>query len=75
MKVKRAHGVSCVYLPSWMSDQFKPGQRVIVITKGRKVTGRVTRSGKKILIILPHFIHENTDVTHVSAYWTSHRQH
>ncbi len=67
MKVKRIHGVKCIYLPSWMADQFEPGQRVIVIIKGRKVIGKVSRNGEKKLIILPRFIQEGDEVTHVDV--------
>ncbi len=67
MKVKRAHGVYCVYLPSWISDQFQYGQRVVVIVKGRKVVGKVSRNAGKKIIILPHFVAEGEEVTRVGV--------
>ncbi len=65
MKVKRAHGVNCVYLPPWLSDQFVMGQHVIILVKGRKVVGRISRNGERKIIILPHFVEEGEEVTHV----------
>jgi hypothetical protein len=67
-KVKRAHGVNCVYLPAWMFDQFEPGQHVIFYVKNRKVHGKVCKNGKKIIIILPHFLRDGEEVTRVGEH-------
>ncbi len=67
MKVKREHGVNCVYLPSWLADQFEAGQHVTVVVKDRKVVGKVSKNGRKKLVILPHFIKEGNEITRVGV--------
>jgi hypothetical protein len=43
------------------------GQRVIILVKGRKVVGRISRNGERKIIILPHFVEEGEEVTHVGG--------
>ncbi len=71
--VRRAHGVLCVYLPAWLSDQYHVGEKVTFLVHGHKVTGRITRNGKKMVVILPPFLQEGDHAYLLTHGTTAHR--